>query len=75
MIIVNKHVNNALAWVYYNQKNLPKAQEHVAIALRVGTQDPELLQRASIIAQAGGDVPQKTKLLAAAKKVNPNFIL
>ena len=71
----NIDVNNALAWVYYNQKNLPKAQEHIAIALRMGTQDPELLQRASVIAQAGGDVPQKTKLLAAAKKVNPNFVL
>ncbi len=58
----NIDVNNALAWVYFTQKNLPKAAEHIRIALRTGCQDPELLQRASAILNAAGNTTQLQKL-------------
>lgn len=71
----NIDVNHALAWVYFKENNLPKAQEHMQIALRTGLKDPELLQRAGAIAVAMGNAAQGSKLVAEAKKTNPNFTL
>ncbi|AQG80197.1 tetratricopeptide repeat protein [Spirosoma montaniterrae] len=71
----NIDVNHALAWVYFGQKNIAKAQEHVAVAMRTGNKDPELLRRASAIAMAGGRSEEGGKLLAMAKKINPNQLL
>ena len=71
----NIDVNHALAWVYFNQKNFPKAQQHIQVAMRTGSKDPELLQEAGAIELALGNASQSTKLIAAAKKTNPNFTL
>ena len=71
----NIDVNHALAWVYFNQKNTPKAQQHMQVALRTGLKDPELLQRASAIARAMGNAEASNKLIADARKTNPNFTL
>ena len=71
----NIDVNNALAWVYFNQKNLPKAGEHMRVALRTGLKDPELLQRAGAIELAMGNAVASSKLVAEARKTNPKFTL
>lgn len=71
----NIDVNHALAWVYFNQKNLKDAQKHIDIALRTGSKDPELLQQAGAIAIAMGNADQHKKLVAEARKVNPKFTL
>lgn len=71
----NIDVNHALAWVHFNQKNLPKAQEHMQVALRTGLKDPELLQRAGAIELAMGNAGQGNKLIAEARKTNPKFML
>ncbi len=71
----NIDVNHALAWVYFNQKNLKNAQQHMQTALRTGLKDPELLQRAGAIELARGNVVASNKLLAEARKTNPKFIL
>lgn len=69
----NIDVNHALAWVYFNQKNPKKAQEHIQVALRTGSKDPELLQQAGAIELALGHADQSQKLVAAARKTNPNY--
>lgn len=71
----NIDVNHALAWVYFKEKNTDKAQQHIMVALRTGSKDPELLQMASAIEVAAGNKDKGGKLLAQAKKTNPNFVL
>lgn len=58
----NIDVNHALAWVYFRQKDLAKAREHLRLALRTGAKYPELLTRAATINK--GLEPEKAKLLA-----------
>lgn len=45
----NIDVNHALAWVYFQENNLPKAAEHLKVAQRTGSKEPELLARAKTI--------------------------
>ena len=71
----NIDVNHALAWVYYQNKNLDKAHQLMQVALRTGSKDPELLKQASAIEMAMGNTIQGNKLLAAARKTNPNLVL
>jgi tetratricopeptide (TPR) repeat protein len=71
----NIDVNHALAWVYFNQNDLPKAQQHIEVALRTGSKDPELLRQAGSIELAMGHADQGNKLIAAARKTNPKFAL
>ncbi|WP_229311746.1 tetratricopeptide repeat protein [Larkinella rosea] len=71
----NIDVNHALAWVYFNQNNLEKAQEHMQIALKTGSKNPELLQQAGAIEVALGHVESGNKLVAQARKINPNVVL
>jgi tetratricopeptide (TPR) repeat protein len=71
----NIDVNHALAWVYFNQKDYKKAQEHVMVAMRTGSQNPELLQEAAKIELALGNNTEGNKLIAQAKKANPKFVL
>lgn len=71
----NIDVNNAVAWVYYGQKNLAKSKQHVDVAMRTGSKDPELLQRAGAIELAMGNAKESAKLLAQAKRINPEFVL
>ncbi|GGM79019.1 hypothetical protein GCM10010967_08440 [Dyadobacter beijingensis] len=71
----NIDVNHALAEAYFGQKNNEKAKQHIEVALRTGSRDPELLQVAGAIALATGDKVQGNRLLAQAKKTNPRFVL
>lgn len=71
----NIDVNHALAWVYFNQHDLKQAQQHMQVALRTSSKDPELLQQAGAIELALGNAGQSNRLIAAAKKTNPNFAL
>ncbi|WP_223834084.1 tetratricopeptide repeat protein [Spirosoma profusum] len=71
----NIDVNHALAWVYYNQHDYKKAGQHMQVALRTGSKDPELLQQAGAIELALGNQQQSSKLVAAARKTNPKFTL
>lgn len=71
----NIDVNHALAWVYFKQNDLKKAHEHMQVALRTGSKDPELLQEAGAIELAMGNAGQGNKLIAEARKTNPKFVL
>lgn len=71
----NIDVNHALATLAYQKNDLKKAQEHITAAMRTGSKDPELLQQASQIALAMGNVSESKKLIAEAKKVNPLTVL
>ncbi|WP_229598270.1 tetratricopeptide repeat protein [Runella aurantiaca] len=71
----NIDVNHALAWVYFKQNDIQKAQQHVQVALRTGSKDPELLQKAGAIELALGNAGPGNKLIAEAKKTNPRFTL
>ena len=71
----NIDVNHALAWVYFKQKNLSKAHEHMQVALRTGSKDPELLRQAGAVELALGNAGQGNKLIATARKTNPKFTL
>lgn len=71
----NIDVNHALATVAFQKNDLKKAQEYIETAMRTGNKDPELLQQASQIALAMGNVSESKKLIAEAKKVNPLTVL
>ncbi len=45
----NIDVNNELAWIAYNQKNILKAKDYLKTAMLTGSKNPELLKRASSI--------------------------
>jgi tetratricopeptide (TPR) repeat protein len=46
---LNIDVNQALAWVHYNLQQNDKATQYIRVAMKTGSKDPELLQRASLI--------------------------
>jgi len=71
----NIDVNHALAWVAFNQKEYPKAQQYMQVALRTGSKNPELLQEAAAIELAAGNKAASNKLVADARKTNPTFTL
>lgn len=71
----NIDVNHAMATVAFQKNDLKKAQEYIEVAMRTGSKDPELLQQASQIALAMGNVGESKKLIAEAKKVNPLTVL
>ena len=45
----NIDVNNELAWIAYNQKDIAKAKEYLKTALSTSSKNPELLVRATAI--------------------------
>ena len=45
----NIDVNNELAWIAYNQKDMVKAKEYLKTALSTGSKNQELLKRATAI--------------------------
>ena len=50
---MNIDVNQALAWANFNKKETEKARDYIKIALKTGSKDPELLQKATAIERAG----------------------
>ena len=71
----NIDVNHTMAAVAFQKSDLKKAQEHMEVALRTGSKNPELLQQASKIEMAMGNEGESKKLIAEARKVNPNTVL
>ncbi len=45
----NIDVNNELAWIAFNKKEMPQAKEYLKTALSTGSKNPELLKRAGMI--------------------------
>ncbi len=45
----NIDVNNELAWIAYNQKNVAKAKEYLKTATSTSSKNPELLKRSALI--------------------------
>ena len=45
----NIDVNNELAWIVFNKKEMPQAKEYLKAALSTGSKNPELLKRAAMI--------------------------
>ncbi|TAE25402.1 MAG: transposase [Cytophagales bacterium] len=58
----NIDVNHALAAVYAQKNDFAKAQEHIRVALRTGSKDPELLEQANTIQLALGGSAKGKKL-------------
>jgi tetratricopeptide (TPR) repeat protein len=50
---LNIDVNQALAWANFKKKETEKARNYIKVALKTGSKDPELLQKATAIEQAG----------------------
>ena len=50
---LNIDVNQALAWANFNKKENEKARNYIKVALKTGSKDPELLQKATAIERAG----------------------
>ncbi len=46
----NIDINKELAWIAYNNNNVPKAKEYLQAALATGSKSPEFLKRATLIA-------------------------
>jgi tetratricopeptide (TPR) repeat protein len=49
----NIDVNQALAWAYFKNNDRQLALEHIDKALKTGSKDPELLERANLIKKGG----------------------
>ncbi|HEV7781535.1 MAG TPA: tetratricopeptide repeat protein [Chitinophagaceae bacterium] len=50
---LNIDINNALAWALYKKNEGEKAREYLNTALKTGSKDPELLERARLIKKDG----------------------
>lgn len=67
------HVADALAWAEYRAGDVEAARRHSDEALRLGSQDPVLLYRAGVIADAAGDAERARTLLAQSSFLNPRY--
>ena len=66
----NIDVNKALAEAHYHKGNLSKASEHLKIATRTNSEDPQLLLLAGLI-KMKNEQSTATALLRQSLKVNP----
>lgn len=66
-------VVGTLAWAELRSGDLAAARRHSEEALRLGTQDPLLLYRAGVIAEASGDLEQAKTLFTHSRDLNPRF--
>ncbi|HXG18282.1 MAG TPA: tetratricopeptide repeat protein [Methylomirabilota bacterium] len=66
---------DTLAWVYYKKGRFADAQQAMTQALRLGTQDAELLFHAGMIAKELGQAGQAKDYLQRALELNPDFSL
>ena len=48
----NIDINREMAWIAFNQKDMPKAKEYLKTAMSTGSKNPELLKRAAAINNA-----------------------
>ena len=66
---------DVLAWGYFKANNLPKAQEYLAIADKLGTVDPLTLYHGMVISQAAGDIVAAEHYARRALAVNRMYHL
>ncbi len=69
------HVADTLAWAEYRSGLLDDALRHSREALRLGSQDPLMLYRAGVIAEAGGETDRARLLLARSAQLNGRYSL
>ncbi len=50
---LNIDVNQALAWANFKKNETEKARNYIKVALKTGSKDPELLEKATTIGKAG----------------------
>jgi tetratricopeptide (TPR) repeat protein len=62
-----------LGWVYYRSNRYPEAEQAIAKAISLGTQDPRILFHAGMIAHAVGKEKEAKRLLNRALALNPRF--
>jgi tetratricopeptide (TPR) repeat protein len=66
----NIDVNEALAWVYYNNGDYAKALPFIKVALKTNSKNPTLLSRAGLIFYKAGDKTMAKTLLQEATNSN-----
>lgn len=66
---------DALAWAYYLTGDIDNARIHAAEALRLGSQDPNMLYHAGKIAAAAGQKDEARRFLGNAMRLNPRYSL
>ncbi len=64
---------DTLAWALFRAGQLAEARRYADEALRLGTQDAQMLFHAGMIAQAQGDAPAARAWLGRALELNPHF--
>ncbi len=69
----NVHAADALAWIYFQNGDLPRALEAVKRALKYNTPDAAIHYHAGLIAAAAGDTSAAMKRLQRALSLNPQF--
>ncbi len=69
----NIHVNEILAWVYYNKKEYGKALQYLETAMKTKNKNPVLLCRAGIIYAKNGNRDKAKLLLGVTKDINCNI--
>ena len=67
------HSYETAAWALYKNGDYPRAMTMIERALRMGTQDAELLYRAGRIALAAGEPERGRRWLDDAASTNPYF--
>jgi tetratricopeptide (TPR) repeat protein len=69
------HAADALAWALYKSGRFQEADQMMAHALRLGTQDALMFFHLGMIARANGDVDRARTNLERALTLNPHFSL
>ncbi len=62
---------DALAWAYYKNGNLAKAEESLGKSLKLGTPEPQFYYHASLIEKAQGDLDAAESYRKKAESLNP----
>jgi tetratricopeptide (TPR) repeat protein len=69
----NVHAADTLAWIYFQNGDLPRAREAIKRALKYNTPDAAIHYHAGLIAAAAGDTGAAMKHLQRALSLNPQF--
>ena len=67
----NIDVNQALAWVYYQRKEMKEANKCIDVSLKTNSKNPVLLYRAGLIKAGNGYLNEGIALMNEALNINP----
>jgi tetratricopeptide (TPR) repeat protein len=67
----NIDVNQALAWVYYQRKEMKEANKCIDASLKTNSKNPVLLYRAGLIKAGNGNLNAGIALMNEALNINP----